>query len=108
MHIRLVNVYLLNVPSVSVSSPYFNKIKRTSHLGKWHALLLEILTPLEWLEIRSCYSIHKPKWTKCARIGACKLINRSNTVYTTDIKIEACADPENYVMSGPDNYFLPQ
>ena len=44
MHIRLVNVYLLNVPSVS--SPYFNKIKRTSHLGKWHALLLEILNDL--------------------------------------------------------------
>ena len=41
MNIRLVNVYLLNVPSVS--SPYFNKIKRTSHLGKWHALSLEIL-----------------------------------------------------------------
>ena len=39
MHIRLVNVYLLNVPSVS--SPYFNKIKLTSHLGKWHALSLE-------------------------------------------------------------------
>ena len=37
----LVNVYLLNAPSVS--SPYFNKIKRTSHLGKWHALSLEIL-----------------------------------------------------------------
>ena len=41
MHIRLVNVYLLNVPSVS--SLYFNKITRTSHLGKWHALSLEIL-----------------------------------------------------------------
>ena len=41
MHIRLFNVYLLNVPSVS--SPYLDKIKRTSHLGKWHALSLEIL-----------------------------------------------------------------
>ena len=41
MHIRLVNVYLLNVPSVL--SRYFNKIKRTSPLGKWHTLLLEIL-----------------------------------------------------------------
>ena len=41
MHIRLVNVYLLNVPSVP--SPYFNKIKQTSDLGKWHALSLEIL-----------------------------------------------------------------
>ena len=41
MHIRLVNVYLLNVHSVS--SPYFNIIKRTSHFRKWHALSLEIL-----------------------------------------------------------------
>ena len=38
---RLVNVYLLKVPSVS--SPYFKKIKRTSHLGKMHTLSLEIL-----------------------------------------------------------------
>ena len=30
MHLRLVNVYLLNVPTIS--SPYFNKIKRTSRL----------------------------------------------------------------------------
>ena len=41
MHIRLVIVYLLSVPSAS--SLYFNKIKGTSHLGKWHALWLEIL-----------------------------------------------------------------
>ena len=41
MYIRLVNVHFLNVPSVS--SPYFNKIKRKSHLGKWHGLSLEIL-----------------------------------------------------------------
>ena len=40
VHIRLVNRYLLNVPSVS--SPYFNKTKRMSRLGKWHALSLEI------------------------------------------------------------------
>ena len=33
--------YLLNVPIVS--SPYFNKIKRMSHLGKSPALSLEIL-----------------------------------------------------------------
>ena len=45
MHIRLVNMYLLNVPIVS--SPYFNKIKRTSHLGKWHALPLEILRAVQ-------------------------------------------------------------
>ena len=32
VHIRLVYNYLLNVPSVS--SPYFNKIKQMSHLGK--------------------------------------------------------------------------
>ena len=48
MPIRLVNVYFLNVPSVS--SPYFNKIKRTSHLGKLHALCLEILTYLATVE----------------------------------------------------------
>ena len=34
-------MYLLNVPSVP--SPYFNKIKRPSHLGKWPAVSLEIL-----------------------------------------------------------------
>ena len=34
-------VYLLNVPSFS--SRYFNKIKRTSHLGRLLALSLEIL-----------------------------------------------------------------
>ena len=32
MHIRLVYMYLLNV--ASDSSPFFNKIKRMSHLGK--------------------------------------------------------------------------
>ena len=41
VHRRLVNVYLLNVPSVSSLS--LNKINRTSNLGKEHALLLEIL-----------------------------------------------------------------
>ena len=41
MHIRLINVYLLKVPGVS--SPYFNKIKGTSHLVKRHTLSLEIL-----------------------------------------------------------------
>ena len=38
---RLVYMYLLNVPSVS--SHYFNKIKRTCLLGKEPALSLEIL-----------------------------------------------------------------
>ena len=33
-------IYLLNVPSFS--SRYFNKIKRTSRLGRLHALSLEI------------------------------------------------------------------
>ena len=32
-----------------VSSPYFNKIKRTYHLGKWHALSLEILWLVSWV-----------------------------------------------------------
>ena len=41
VHRRLVYIYLLNVPSFS--SRYFNKIKRTSRLGRLHALSLEIL-----------------------------------------------------------------
>ena len=41
MHRRLVYIYLLNVPSFS--SRYFNKIKRTSRLGRLLALSLEIL-----------------------------------------------------------------
>ena len=41
MHRRLVYIYLLNVPSFS--SRYFNKIKRTSSLGRLLALSLEIL-----------------------------------------------------------------
>ena len=40
-HRRLVYIYLLNVPSFS--SRYFNKIKRTSRLGRLLALSLEIL-----------------------------------------------------------------
>ena len=43
VHRRLVNIYLLNVPSFS--SRYFNKIKRTSRLGRLLALSLEMLTP---------------------------------------------------------------
>ena len=41
VHRRLVYIYLLNMPSFS--SRYFNKIKRTSRLGRLHALSLEIL-----------------------------------------------------------------
>ena len=41
VHRRLVYTYLLNVPSFS--SRYFNKIKRTSRLGRLLALSLEIL-----------------------------------------------------------------
>ena len=41
MHRRLDYIYLLNVPSFS--SRYFNKIKRTSRLGRLLALSLEIL-----------------------------------------------------------------
>ena len=41
VHRRLVYIYLLNVPSFS--SPYFNKIKRKSRLGRLLALSLEIL-----------------------------------------------------------------
>ena len=41
VHRRLVYIYLLNVPSFS--SRYFNKIERTSRLGRLLALSLEIL-----------------------------------------------------------------
>ena len=41
MHRRLVYIYLLNVPSFS--SRNFNKIKRTSRLGRLLVLSLEIL-----------------------------------------------------------------
>ena len=44
VHRRLVYIYLLNVPSFS--SRYFNKIKRTSRLGRLLALSLEILRVL--------------------------------------------------------------
>ena len=52
----------------------------------------------------SITSIHKPNRTKYALIGAWKLY-RSNTVYTTDIQIEACPEPENCVRRGPDHVF---
>ena len=41
LHRWLVYIYLLNVPSFS--SRYFNKIKRTSRLGRLLGLSLEIL-----------------------------------------------------------------
>ena len=45
VHRRLVYIYLLNVPSFS--SRYFNKIKRTSRLGRLHALSLEISSKIQ-------------------------------------------------------------
>ena len=42
LHRWLVYIHLLNVPSFS--SRYFNKIKRTSRLGRLLALSLEILS----------------------------------------------------------------
>ena len=44
VHRRPVYIHLLNVPSFS--SRYFNKIKRTSRLGRLLALSLEIL--VQW------------------------------------------------------------
>ena len=44
VHRRPVYIHLLNVPSFS--SRYFNKIKRTSRLGRVLALSLEILYKL--------------------------------------------------------------
>ena len=49
MHRRLVYIYLLNVPSFS--SRHFNKIKRTSRLGRFLALLLEILLRAQTMAI---------------------------------------------------------
>ena len=51
MHRRLVYIYLLNVPSFS--SRYFNKIKRTSPLGRLLALSLEILNICNFLTFHS-------------------------------------------------------
>ena len=60
MHIPLVNVYLLNV--LSVSSPYFSKTKQTSCLGKWHALSLEILWTRGFLEtVKLCKTATQKK-----------------------------------------------
>ena len=50
VHRRLVYIYLLNVPSFS--SRYFNKIKRTSRLGRLLALSLEIQICTLTFEIR--------------------------------------------------------
>ena len=47
VHIRLVYMYLLIVPSAS--SPYLNKIKRMYHLGEWPTLSLEILYVHCWV-----------------------------------------------------------
>ena len=54
VHRRLVYIYLLNVPSFS--SRYFNKIKRTSRLGRLLALSLEILwcVGASWVSGVSC------------------------------------------------------
>ena len=49
VHRRLVYIYLLNVPSFS--SRYFNKIKRTSRLGRLPALSLEILATLTGISL---------------------------------------------------------
>ena len=52
VHRRPVNIYLLNVPSFS--SRYFNKIKRTSRLGRLLALSLEILYITEMFRTKGC------------------------------------------------------
>ena len=50
--VKVVYIYLLNVPSFSIR--YFNKIKRTSRLGRLHALSLEILSHF-WMYIVVIY-----------------------------------------------------
>ena len=49
MHRRPVYIYLFNVPSFS--SRHFNKIKRTSRLGRLLALSLEILSIVELVSV---------------------------------------------------------
>ena len=51
----LLYMYLLNVPSVS--SRYFNKIKRKSHLGKQPVLSLEILSCSADLSMKMFYNL---------------------------------------------------
>ena len=63
MHRRPVYIYFLNVPSFS--SRYFNKIKRTSRLGRLLTLSLEILLtvcapmecPIKFNTVKSGWSI---------------------------------------------------
>ena len=52
VHRRPVYIYLLNVPSFS--SCYFNKIKRTSRLGRLLALSLEILYITKMFRTKGC------------------------------------------------------
>ena len=52
-------MYLLSVPSVS--SRYFNKIKRTSYLGKLPVLSLEIL--LELLPYVCVHDVNMSSWS---------------------------------------------
>ena len=60
VHRRLVYIYL-NVPSFS--SRYFNKIKRTSRLGRLLALSLEILTQAHGQVYQvSCSYLHVPSF----------------------------------------------
>ena len=65
MHRRLVYIYLLNVPSFS--SRYFNKIKRTSCLGRLLALSLEILSKAK----KNMELFLRPffKKNRCGRVG---------------------------------------
>ena len=55
VHRRPVYIYLLNVPSFS--SRYFNKIKRTSRLGRLLALSLEILGSSHQIRVGSPFGI---------------------------------------------------
>ena len=58
VHRRLVYICLLNVPSFS--SRYFNKIKRTSRLGRLLALSLEILWYVTWSCLKKIPQQPKP------------------------------------------------
>ena len=70
MHRQLVYIYLLNVPSFS--SRYFNKIKRTSRLGRLHALSLEIL-------FRQLFISKEKRFLFVSKMLAMNIFTKTNT-----------------------------
>ena len=81
VHRRPVYIYLFNVPSFS--SRHFNKIKRTSRLGRLLALSLEILSLQKYeLVVAKCKAgcfevadnLNPPPFPLLSRVSCCKII----------------------------------